>query len=375
MNATALVFAGVGPVLWIVCVGGRHARGQRGAQALVTTLKIGVLTIADVAVVDGRARAQGSYGLDVLKYTETVKAVARTSTPNEVLRGLGYWFFYGQDKLGPWTEAAINYTQHSARHPDRLRPRRPRVPLARRCIRWRHRAYFIGLLFIGVVIAVGAFPYDDPTPLGSLFKSFARQLDRGLALRSTGPDHTARRARASPCCSAPDVNATARSMHRRGRGYARVRRRRSLVVALAIAQLPRAVATARTTARTWSAPSNVPSYWTKAIAALDERSHSTRACSSCPAPTSRRTRGGTPSIRSRPGLMDRPYVAPRAHPVGRPGERGSPERGRPAVPGGRARPRRLCADLSRLMGVGRRRLRYDIQYERYDLCARSISAS
>ena len=56
---------------------------------------------------------QGTYGLDVLKYTETVEAVALTSTPNEVLRGLGYWFFYGQDRLGPWIEAARDYTQHS----------------------------------------------------------------------------------------------------------------------------------------------------------------------------------------------------------------------------------------------------------------------
>jgi len=48
---------------------------------------------------------QGTYGLDVLKYSETVETVALTSTPNEVLRGLGYWFFYGQDRLGPWIEA------------------------------------------------------------------------------------------------------------------------------------------------------------------------------------------------------------------------------------------------------------------------------
>ena len=54
---------------------------------------------------------QGTYGLDILKYTETVKAVATASFPNEILRGLGYWFFYGGDRIGPWIESASQYTQ------------------------------------------------------------------------------------------------------------------------------------------------------------------------------------------------------------------------------------------------------------------------
>ena len=35
---------------------------------------------------------------------ETAHTVATASTAPEVLRGLGYWFFYGGDKLGPWIE-------------------------------------------------------------------------------------------------------------------------------------------------------------------------------------------------------------------------------------------------------------------------------
>ena len=96
---------------------------------------------------------QGAYGLDVLKYSETVAAVARTSTPNEVLRGLGYWFFYGQDRLGSWIEAARDYTQH------------PYVILAgyglaalallaAAFMRWRHRVFFVLMLFVGVVTSV-----------------------------------------------------------------------------------------------------------------------------------------------------------------------------------------------------------------------------
>jgi len=54
--------------------------------------------------VDGGVWAEGSYGINILKYTETLPTVSVTSLASEVLRGLGYWYFYGQDKLhhGPW---------------------------------------------------------------------------------------------------------------------------------------------------------------------------------------------------------------------------------------------------------------------------------
>ena len=53
------------------------------------------------------------------------------------------------------------------------------------CVRWRHRAYFVILTVVGVVVAVGANPFDDPSILGGLFKSFAESSSFGLALRST----------------------------------------------------------------------------------------------------------------------------------------------------------------------------------------------
>ena len=45
---------------------------------------------------------ESGYGLNILGYTEKVSAVAKTSLASEVLRGLGYWFFYGSDIAGPW---------------------------------------------------------------------------------------------------------------------------------------------------------------------------------------------------------------------------------------------------------------------------------
>src|SRR5262249_18727397 len=112
VNATALIFALLGPALWVLYAW-LVARDVDWRRVWSVTWKAGVLTLLSSLWWIAGLRMQGTYGLNVLKYSETVEAVARTSTPNEVLRGLGYWFFYGQDRLGPWIEAATNYTQHT----------------------------------------------------------------------------------------------------------------------------------------------------------------------------------------------------------------------------------------------------------------------
>ncbi len=183
VNATALLFAGVGPALWVL-YSWLVAREVQWRRASGVALRTGALTIAaSLWWIVGLAM-QGRYGLDILRYTETVEAVARTSTPNEIMRGLGYWFFYGQDRIGPWIEASSNYTQ------------RPAVIIAgytlaalallsAGLVRWRHRVYFVGLFVVGVILAVGAHPFGSPTPLGALFKAFATGSTAGLAMRST----------------------------------------------------------------------------------------------------------------------------------------------------------------------------------------------
>ena len=89
--------------------------------------------------------AEGAYGINVLKYTETLPTVSSTSLSSEVLRGLGYWYFYGQDKLRPWTAASLGYLQWtwligvSFVVPDALPRRRHAGPLALPGL--RHRAW------------------------------------------------------------------------------------------------------------------------------------------------------------------------------------------------------------------------------------------
>ena len=188
VNATALLFAGLGPALWIA-YSWLVARDVQWRRALGVTVRTGVLTIVTSLWWIAGLSIQGGYGLNVLKYTETVEAVARTSTPNEVLRGLGYWFFYGQDRLGPWIEAAENYTQS----PLVILAGYTLVALALLSagfVRWKHRPFFVGILLVGVVIAVGAHPYDSPTPLGSRDQVVRDEFDR----RARAPQHRARRA-------------------------------------------------------------------------------------------------------------------------------------------------------------------------------------
>ena len=122
VNATALVFVGIAPL----AVG----RRTRSGCSREVKLQAGAGDGRADRCADARGKprggspglwAQGSYGLDILKYTETLKAVSRTSLPNEVLRGLGYWFFYGRDKLGlvDRGEPELHAVAHA--DPDQLR--------------------------------------------------------------------------------------------------------------------------------------------------------------------------------------------------------------------------------------------------------------
>src|SRR5436190_353018 len=88
VNATALVFALVAPLLWVpyaVWI----TREVDWRRAALTLARIGVLTLgASLWWISG-LWAQGAYGIDILKYTETVKTVATAGVAPEVPRGLG----------------------------------------------------------------------------------------------------------------------------------------------------------------------------------------------------------------------------------------------------------------------------------------------
>src|SRR5580700_3067033 len=156
INATSIIYVGVVPILWIfyaVVV----LRESTWRHALATGLRIAVLTLGACVWWIAGLGVEAAYGVNVLKFTETVPSTSATSNPADIVRGLGYWYFYGADHLGPWTNAAIRYTQDIALIGTSLAL--PVVALvASAFVRWRERAYFLLLLFVGLVLSVGPFP-------------------------------------------------------------------------------------------------------------------------------------------------------------------------------------------------------------------------
>jgi arabinofuranan 3-O-arabinosyltransferase len=183
INATAIIYVGIVPILWILyaVVVLREATWR---QAIGAAVRIGLLTVFACLWWVAGLLVEAGYGVNVLKYTETVPSTSATSNASEVLRGLGYWYFYGSDHLGPWTYAAVRYTQNIG-----LLITSYAVPVvalvSAALLRWRERSFFILLVVVGMVLSVGPFPYSHPTAIGGALKSFMTDTTAGLALRST----------------------------------------------------------------------------------------------------------------------------------------------------------------------------------------------
>ena len=367
VNATALVFAGLVPVAWIVYAA--LVREVAWKRALVVTAKIGALTLLTSLWWLAGLSVQGNYGLNVLKYTETLQVVTKTSLASEVLRGLGYWFFYGIDKLGHWTDASVTYTRNPLAILISFA-----VPtlalLAAACVRWKHRAFFVAIVVLGVAVAVGAYPFDDPSPLGGMFKSFAESSSFGLALRSTS--------RAVPLVVlglavllGVGVNAVAQ------RWPGKVAKRwplRGLAVTgplLAVALVVLAVVNAPAlwngsySTKALERDENLPSYWEQAIAAADKGSHQTRILE-VPGADFAAYRWGQTVDPITPGLTDRPYVARELVPWGSPASADLMNAYDRRMQEGVLSPDAV-APVARLVSAGTILFRADLQTDRFNL--------
>ena len=183
INASSIIYVAVAPILWLL-----YAvvvlRESTWRHALATGLRITVLTLGACLWWMAGLEVEAAYGVNVLKYTETVSSTSQTSNASEILRGLGYWYFYGSDHLGAWTNAAVRFTQQIS-----LLVTSYAIPVltlvSAAFVRWRERSFFLVLLFLGMVLSVGPFPYTDPTRIGGALKDFMTNTTAGLALRST----------------------------------------------------------------------------------------------------------------------------------------------------------------------------------------------
>lgn len=181
INATALVMIAPAPLLWLVDAAARGAiTWRRGA---ITAVKIGGLSLAVSMWWMAALAVQARFGAPALSYSETLEAVSFTATATEVLRGLGYWLFYVRDPVAAATTAARVYQESPLLIAAGLGL--VVAGLAGLALtRWGQRRFAALCVLVGLVLAVGAHPIDDPSPLGSPLAGSSRSTIV-LALRSS----------------------------------------------------------------------------------------------------------------------------------------------------------------------------------------------
>jgi arabinofuranan 3-O-arabinosyltransferase len=353
VNATALLLVGVAPVLWLA-----HAvwvaKEISFRTAIRAALRIGALTVPLSAWWIIGLSVQGSNGIEILRYTETAQTVAAVSISHEVLRGLGYWFFYGGDRLGPWIEPSEDYTQFIPL--ILLTYLVPVLGLAGAvAARWRHRAYFVLLLAVGVALAVGAYPWDSGSLWSQGVQAFL-ESDVGLSMRSLP--------RAVPLVAlglAVLLGAGVTSVHRRWPQTAVPAT--VAVVAVVVLALP-PLWLGRVVPQNLRRPESIPDYWAEAAAHLDAQGDDTRVLV-VPGSDFASYRWGNTVDPVLPGLMDRPSVQRELIPYGSPASANLLNAFDLLLQERTADPDSLAA-IARLMRAGDVLVQSDLQYERYN---------
>ncbi|HEU5148950.1 MAG TPA: alpha-(1-_3)-arabinofuranosyltransferase family protein [Iamia sp.] len=358
-NATALLLVGLAPALWIPYAT-FVLKEIRFRAAVGVVVRIGVLTVgASLWWIVG-LWCQGAFGIDVLRYTETARTVANASAAPELLRGIGYWYFYGDDKLGPWIEPSSAYTQNPA-----LITLTYGIPilglLAAALVRWQHRAYFVALIVGGLVIAVGAHPWGEGAPIAAGFEVFLRS-QVGLAMRSLP--------RAVPLISLSLAVLVGVAVEALAPRLPRVERAAAVGIALlAVVGLP-PLWLGQMVADNLQRDEELPAYWTAAAAEIDARGRGEAGYTSrvleVPGSDFASYRWGNTVDPITPGITDRPYVARELIPYGTAASADLLNALDRQIQEGLLDPDAI-APLARLMGVGDIVQRSDLAYERFNL--------
>ncbi len=349
INATAVALCGLAPVLWLlhaVASGQVTRRRAMAAAARIGGLGLLVSTWWVVALA-----VQSRYGAPVLTYSETIEAVSTTSSAPEVLRGLGYWLFYGSDATGRWNSASTGYLQS----PGLMLVGFALVAVALvafAVVRWRDRLFAAVLLVVGVIVAVGAHPFNDPSPLGLLIKRSSTKSTLVMALRSS--------TRAVPLVLLGLCLAVAAGIQALA-GRRRIVASGALAL-LAVANLP-ALWNGTLVDSQLRRPEAIPRAWTDAARALDAKPHDTRVLE-LPGAEFAAYRWGTTTDPILPGLMDRPSITRDLLPLG-----GAQTMDLLYALDSRFQAGTIevgsIAPIARLLGVGDIVVRGDMAYERF----------
>ncbi|MFP3906674.1 MAG: alpha-(1-_3)-arabinofuranosyltransferase family protein, partial [Acidimicrobiales bacterium] len=182
VNATSLALVAIGPILVVV----HHALGglPEAARSAATAVRIGALSLLASAWWLAGLWVQGAHGMPVLQLTENLAEVARWSMPNDVLRGLGNWFFAGEDRLGYSIDQAEPYLDNPWVVAVSLVI--PALALAAAVLTTGARRVFaVACMVVATVVAVGAWPYGDPSWFGRGVRWFGEETSVGLAFRNS----------------------------------------------------------------------------------------------------------------------------------------------------------------------------------------------
>lgn len=351
VSAPSLLLVGIAPVLYlVVAVLNKRATGR---DALTTAARIGALAAGVSLWWAVGLATQARYGIPVLDVTESLKTVASASNPPDLLRGLGNWFLSGADRVGRWLDQAEQYGSSWLAVVTFAIPGLALIAAA--LTRWRHRAYFIALVVVGTVVGVGAWPFDHPSPLGSLFKDLASGSALGLALRNTP--------RVVPVIVLGIAGLLAAGVS------ALAVRRRLEVVAAAVVSVLVVIAFVPVwqhgyLSRHLHRSEDVPTYWKDAAAALDAGGNDTRVLE-IPGSLFAAYRWGNTVDPITPGLIDRPWVARELLPFGSRASVNLLAALDRRIQEGTFEPETLAV-IARLMRAGTIVVRSDLEYERYE---------
>jgi len=361
VNATALVLAGLGPVIWLLTdvLSGR----VRWTAAAAGAARIGVLSLVVSVWWIVALRVQGTWGIPILRYTETYESVASASTPAEVMRGLGYWFFYGGDRLDAWVGPSLPYTDHPVVMAVGFTL--AGLALLGFLVPFVGRVSATVLLVIGLAVSVGAAPLGSPSPYGALFEWFASDTTVGLALRSTP--------RAAPLvilALAFGLGATsewlrARAAEQRPASTSfRYAAPAGMIVLLAVQLFPWFTGNALTPSLLRD--EDLPDHVTELADWLDGNATADGRVWELPASDFANYRWGGTVDPVLPGLIDRPYLARELVPQGGAGTADLLNAVERRIPEGWFEPETLPAVADRF-GVDTIVVRNDLEHERYRL--------
>ena len=346
VNVSALVLVAVAPGIIVLC-------GARRRSTWIFAGRTVVLTIAASAWWLNGLRLQGRYGLPILELTENVETIGAFSSPGDLLRGLGNWFFYSRDPSG-----AASLSQTSAYESNRLVVAAtyalPAVAFALAWwSRWSYRRCFAATVVVGIVIGAGAWPVDDPRAAGWFWQWLTERSAVFAALRNT-PRVVPVVALAVAALLAAGIAAVARRYAYGARVLA------SGVLALAVVGFAPVLRHGVSSPPFERGPT--PGYWTDLAASLEADGRETRVLE-IPGANFSVFRWGNSIDALLPGLMTRPSLGHEVLPYGTAGTVDLLDAFDRRLQLGAFEPSAL-APIARLFGAGTIVVRNDLDYRR-----------